>query len=102
MYQALLAIAAKFGYESRNQECTFALIRSLIEEKKIDFSQNTLEKISTLDIERSQTTHEQTTVEIREEYQYGTSLAIGENLYKQLLQLTQEVLEKAKEIIEDE
>src|SRR3989344_9497102 len=26
MYHCLLAIAAKFGYESRNQECTFALI----------------------------------------------------------------------------
>ena len=26
MYHCLLAIAAKFGYESGNQECTFALI----------------------------------------------------------------------------
>lgn len=37
MYHCLLAIAVKFGYESRNQECTFALIYSLIEDKKIDF-----------------------------------------------------------------
>ena len=35
MYHCLLAIAAKFGYESGNQECTFALISSLIEDKKI-------------------------------------------------------------------
>src|SRR3989338_11642832 len=35
MYHCLLAIAAKFGYESRNQECTFTLINSLIENKKI-------------------------------------------------------------------
>ena len=37
MYHCLLAIAAKFGYESGNQECTFALIESLIEDRKIKF-----------------------------------------------------------------
>ena len=36
MYHSLLAIAVKFGYESRNQECTFSLISYLIEENKID------------------------------------------------------------------
>ena len=30
IYQCFLAIAAKFGYESGNQECTFALMESLI------------------------------------------------------------------------
>ena len=33
MYHCCLAIITKFGYESRNQECTLALIESLIEEK---------------------------------------------------------------------
>ena len=28
MYHCLLAITSKFGYESRNQECTFALMGS--------------------------------------------------------------------------
>ncbi|MBI2045535.1 hypothetical protein HYT23_05755, partial [Candidatus Pacearchaeota archaeon] len=32
MYHCLLAIAVKFGYESGNQECTFALIHNLIED----------------------------------------------------------------------
>src|SRR3989338_3282452 len=36
IYQCFLAIASKFGYGSGNQECTFALIESLIEDKKID------------------------------------------------------------------
>ncbi|MBI2112535.1 hypothetical protein HYT52_03305 [Candidatus Woesearchaeota archaeon] len=35
IYHCFLAILAKFGYETRNQECTFALIVSLIEDKKI-------------------------------------------------------------------
>src|SRR3989338_5123253 len=66
MYHCLLAIAVKFGYESRNQECTFALIHSLIEDGKIDFDKNLLEKISSFETEE---TKEQTTVEVREKYQ---------------------------------
>src|SRR3989344_3585671 len=45
MYHCLLAIAVKFGYESRNQECTFALINSLIEDRKIEFEKEILDKI---------------------------------------------------------
>ena len=42
IYHCLLAIAIKFGYESRNQESTFALINSLIEDKKINFDKELL------------------------------------------------------------
>lgn len=42
VYHSLLAIAAKVGYESRNQECTIALMYTLIEEKKIPLSENIL------------------------------------------------------------
>lgn len=99
MYQSLLAIAAKFGYESRNQECTFALIHFLIENEKIDFDKTLLDKIASL--ETSQTEHDPTIVEIREQYQYGTTLSIDENLYSKLFTLAQEVLSKTKEIIEE-
>ncbi|MBI2564621.1 hypothetical protein HYV79_01375 [Candidatus Woesearchaeota archaeon] len=33
-YHCLLAILAALGYESRNQECTFAIIEQLILQKK--------------------------------------------------------------------
>src|SRR3989344_2170581 len=46
MYHCLLAIALKFGYESRNQECTFALIHYLIEEREINLDINLLNKIA--------------------------------------------------------
>ncbi len=36
IYHCFLAIGHKFGYESRNQECTIALMRVLKEEGKID------------------------------------------------------------------
>lgn len=98
MYHCLLAIAAKFGYESGNQECTFALISTLIEEGKINFEQSLLDRISQLEVQEDT----QTSVEIREQYQYGTSLSIkDDNLYYKLFSLAQDVLSKAKIIIEE-
>ncbi|MDO8550951.1 MAG: hypothetical protein Q7S39_12490 [Ignavibacteria bacterium] len=67
MYHCLLAIAIKFGYESGNQECTFALIHNLIEDNRIDFKKELLYKIASLDTEKN---NEKTSVEIREQYQY--------------------------------
>lgn len=97
MYHCLLAIAIKFGYESRNQECTFALIHSLIEDIKIDFGKELLDKIASLDTEKSEGA---TTVEIREQYQYGVSLSIKDDLYSNLFELAKEVISKTKIIIE--
>jgi len=97
MYHCLLAIAVKFGYESRNQECTFALINNLIEEKKIDFEKEVLDKIASLNVKPE----EKTSVKIREQYQYGTSLSIDNNLYKELFELAKKVISKTKEIIEE-
>ncbi|MDP3026840.1 MAG: HEPN domain-containing protein [Nanoarchaeota archaeon] len=97
MYHCLLAVTVKFGYESRNQECTFALIHSLIDDKKIDFEKEMLDKIASLDTEKET---EKTSVEIREKYQYGTKLSIDDNLYKELLNLAVDVISRTKEIIE--
>ncbi len=95
MYHCLLAIAVKFGYESRNQECTFALINSLIEDKKIDFDIGLINKIASLEINPE----EKTSIEIREQYQYETSLSIKDDIYKELFKLAKEVISKAKDII---
>jgi len=97
-YHCLLAIAAKFGYESRNQECTFALIATLIEDGNIDFDRDLLAKI--YDFQSRNDHSEQTIVEIREQYQYGTSLSLKENLYDEQLALVKRIITKTKEIIE--
>ncbi|MFH1053163.1 MAG: hypothetical protein V1740_01985 [Candidatus Woesearchaeota archaeon] len=97
VYHCLLAIALKFGYESRNQECTFALINALIEDKKIDMDKEILHKVSSFDTEEIK---DMTTVEVREQYQYGTNLSLKDNLYKEQLQLAKEIISKAKLIIE--
>ena len=99
MYHCLLAIAAKFGYESGNQECTFALIHSLIEDKKIDFEKELLDKIAlSLNVEKSK---EKTSIKIREQYQYGTDLSLEENLYQELFKLAKKIIAKTREIIEE-
>jgi uncharacterized protein (UPF0332 family) len=99
VYQCFLAISAKFGYESRNQECTFALIRNLVEDKQIDLDISLLNKIDSLEVQRPK--EETTATEMREEYQYGTKLSIDEHLYEETLNIAQKVLSKAKEIIEE-
>jgi len=99
IYHCFLAILAKFGYESRNQECTFALIGSFIEDKKINISQEELGKVSLINTDCHQ--ESPTAVSIREEYQYSTKVSLENNEYNQLLKLAKKILDKAKEIIEE-
>jgi len=95
IYHCLLAIALKFGYESRNQECTFALIARLIADKKIDFDLQMLNKLASFD-----NAQEKTIIQLREKYQYGVDLSIQENLFQELLHIAQDILLKTKTIIE--
>ena len=98
MYHCLLAIAAKFGYESRNQECTFALISSLVEDKKIELEKELMDKIASLNLKEND---EKTSIEVREQYQYGTELSIKDNLYQDLFELAKEVISRTKIIIKE-
>jgi|SRR3989338_4358725 len=97
-YHCMLAIAAKFGYESRNQDCTFALINALIEDKKINLEGELIDKVAIISQFQGE---EKTALEIREQYQYGTELSLKESLYEDMLNLIKIILEKSKEIIED-
>lgn len=99
MYHCLLAISVKQGYESRNQECTFALMNSLIEDKKIDFNKEILDRIALAEPKDGEGT-EKTSVKIRERFQYGTEFNVKEDLYKELVDLAKEVISMAKVIIE--
>ena len=54
IYHCFLAIAAKFGYESRNQECTISLIECLKEEGKININSKFIEILKHQDIEEIQ------------------------------------------------
>jgi len=97
MYHCLLAIAVKSGYESRNQECTFALIYNLIEEERIDFDEGLLNEISSLSPKEN---NEKTSIEIREQYQYETDLSLEDkDVYNELLNLAKKVINETKDIV---
>ena len=99
IYHCFLAILAKFSYETRNQECTFALIASLIEDKRITINQEDLEKVSSLNITETQESPE-TAVSIREDYQYSTKVSLENKEYQELLQLAKRVMDKTKETLQ--
>ena len=98
IYHCFLAVITKFGYESRNQECTFALIYHLIESKKIDFDINIVREIYDLNPEEK---HESSSiVDVRESGQYGIKLSIEDKTFDKLIKMAKIILDKTKEILE--
>lgn len=100
IYHCFLGILAKHGYESRNQECTFAVIHSLIEDGTINVKKKDMEKISSLDLEEKHEATE-TAVSIREEYQYTTKMSLEDKTLKELFDLASDILDKTKLIVEE-
>ena len=92
-YHCCLAILSKFGYDSRNQDCTLALVESLIEDGKIggDF-QKYLDAISP-------DTGEDTIVLMREKYQYTPAIDIDRQKVDELLGICQDMIKDTKGII---
>ncbi|MBI3190822.1 HEPN domain-containing protein [archaeon] len=99
MYHSLLAILAKFGYESGNQECTFALIGSMIEDKTIEFDKALLHSIAKIDPTKQM--EKESITEIREQYQYGTKLSIRDETYDELANAAKRILGESKKILEE-
>ena len=98
MYHSLLAILVKLGYESRNQDCTFALISNLTEDGSIRFDSTLLNSIAKINPESSE---RETLTEIREHYQYGTKLSMKDRTYEELLNTTKRILGESKRILEE-
>jgi len=94
IYHCFLAVLIKCGYESRNQECTFALIESLTEEEKTNFDINDLKEISSL------CSDETTAISIRERYQYSPKISLGDAEYGKLLNLAKKIVYQTKELME--
>lgn len=99
MYHALLSILAKFGYESGNQECTFALISNMAEDETIILDAAILDNIARIDPEKQ--AKRETITEIREQYQYGTKLSMEDKTYEELLGTVKRVLGESKRILEE-
>jgi len=96
IYHCFLAIAIKFGYESKNQICTIALIESLQNEGKIKINKEIIELMK---YEEEQNIHEESIIEAREEYSYGIDLEIKDNKYLDKVEkLCQEMIDATKDI----
>lgn len=99
VYHCFLAILAKFGYESRNQECTFALIYSLIETKQINLNKEDIQETSSFNSEEKQESF--TIVEIREIGQYGIKLSLEDETFNRLVKIAKTILDQTKELLEN-
>ena len=97
MYHCFLAIITKFGYESRNQECTLALIESLIENKKLDGDFKEYVEA----IKYSSENKEEQIQKMREKYQYTPIIDIDKEKIEELLGICQDILKDTKGVIEN-
>ena len=96
VYHCFLAILLKSGYESRNQECTLAVIEMLIEKGAIDLELkylNLLNQTKAKEIDHS-------LIKIREEFQYGAKTSYQEvEEFEYFVKTCQEMIELTKKII---
>jgi uncharacterized protein (UPF0332 family) len=95
IYHCFLAIALKFGYESRNQECTIDLVESLRDQKKIEID---IEIINALKMDETEK-HESSAIGLRESMQYGAETSIEDKTITDLKRLCQKAIEQTKKII---
>lgn len=96
MYHCFLAILAQFGYESRNQECTLAVMDMLKEEGKITIDGKFLD---TLNIAKAKKT-DHSIIAIRERFQYSTAIEYREmEEFKVLVGMCRELIDVTKGIV---
>jgi len=80
-YHACLAALAYFGYESRNQECTFTAMEHLIREEKLNLPLDDIGRIRSAGAE----TEAQDIKGLREEFQYGLQTEVEEKMASRAL-----------------
>lgn len=85
VYHCFLAVLAKEGYETENQDCTFAFIATLIEKGTFPLSMEKLEKIMSYDVEEGLRG-------FRERFQYGVEGAVDKELLLEMKTLAKEIL----------
>jgi uncharacterized protein (UPF0332 family) len=97
IYHCFLAIAAKFGYESSNQTCTIALMRTLNEEKKIKLDEK---YIQLLEYEETEKINEGSIMDLREDYTYGVQVSVkDESKLNELKKTCKELMDITKQIV---
>ena len=93
MYHACLAILALFGFESRNQECTFAVLESLKEEGKVAITDADLDALRKAGKNVGDAPDIRT---LREDFQYGTKTKADRELVDGAVRAAGDFVEKVK------
>jgi uncharacterized protein (UPF0332 family) len=97
IYHCFLAIASKFGYESRNQTCTISLMKYLKEQNKINLDEKFIEL---LEYEEIEDVGEDSVIDLREDYTYGVQVSVkNEAKLNELKKTCQDMVDITKEII---
>jgi len=97
IYHCFLAILRKFGYESRNQECTLAAIEMLNEEGKTVIEEKF---IDALKASKAEEMHESSIIKTREDFQYGIELEFSEREeFSRMLEMCKDIIDKTKGIV---
>lgn len=100
LYHCFLAIAVKYGYESRNQICTITLIESLQEDGKISINPDIIEFMK---YEEEENNRENSIIELREDYTYGVDLEVKEEKHLERIEkLCIEFIDTTKNILFEE
>lgn len=96
LYHCFLAILRKYGYESRNQECTLAVIESLKEEGKIDVNNKFIDTLKITKIKET----DYSIIKMREAFQYGVELDFKrKDEFEELTKMCKELIDTTREII---
>jgi len=99
LYHCLLALAAKEGYESRNQNCTFALVEDMIDKEKVSLSKEDLKEIFDKDVTEG-LEHSNKILDIRENMQYSIKTALEQEEFLEIKERTQRLFSKIRRDIE--
>jgi uncharacterized protein (UPF0332 family) len=100
LYHCLLALLIKFGYQSRNQNCTFALIEDLINKGKISLELEELKELFDKDITGG-LAYSEKILDIRETMQYSFETYMNEEEFNKSLERTKSLFDKIRKEIEN-
>ena len=99
LYHCLLALLAKEGFQSRNQSCTFAIIRQMIQDNKIPLNEEDIQSIYDTDVTEN-LEHSSKILDIRENMQYSIKTSLELEEFLELKNKTKELFRKIRNVIE--
>ena len=101
LYHCLLALLLKFGYQSRNQSCTFAFVEDLIVKGRVSLTIENIKEIFDKDVTED-LEHSEKILDIRESMQYSFETSLNQEEFTRLLERTKFLFDTLKREIEQE